>query len=372
MQFKGLFTRKRLIIAGVIIIILLVAFFAARGGRDKGKITNGMDDNRPVSVKVASVQLGPISRKVNLAAKIVPAAEVTIIPKVGGRVASVPVDMGDPVRSGQTLVRLDDSDYAIQARQAEASLDLASAGQKSAAQNLQRMEQLYQQNVISQSDYESAVTASEQADAQVKQAAAALDQARNQVANATIISPVDGLLSSRMVEPGEMVNASSPVFTVVDISSVYAECSIPESEVSRLKTGQKIKVRVTAVSGQPFEGTLTNLSPSADSQSKAFSARFKIENLDQRLKPGMFAQVELAMEEHTQALLIPKESIMEKAGQKSVYLVSEGKAVETPVNTGIADGEIVEVLEGLREGDQVITTGQNALHDGSLIEAVTN
>lgn len=159
--------------------------------------------------------------------------------------------------------------------------------------------------------------------------------------------------------------------TMVDISSVYAECSVPESEIGRLSPGQKIKVRVAAASAELFEGTLTNLAPAADSQSKTFSARVRVENSGQKLKPGMFAEVDLATEEHQQALLIPKEAIVEKAGQKLVYLVKEGKAVETNVSIGIMEGETVEVLEGLQEGEPVITVGQTAVQSGSPVEITT-
>jgi cobalt-zinc-cadmium efflux system membrane fusion protein len=366
-EAKGKVNRKWLITVGVI-IILMIGFFVVRGYRGTGKTTPAADDIRPVSVKLAAVQKGSISRKVTLAAKIVPATEVTIIPKVGGRVAAVAVDLGDPVKAGQTLIRLDDTDYSIQVQQMEANLELAVAGQKSAALNLERSEQLAESGVIAQRDLDTARTTSEQADAQVKQAAAALANARNQVANTSIYAPIDGLVSSRHVDTGEMVNTGGTVMTMVDISSVYAECSVPESEIGRLSPGQKIKVRVAAASAEPFEGTLTNLAPAADSQSKAFSVRVRLENSGLKLKPGMFAEVELATEEHQQTLLIPKEAIVEKAGQKLVYLAKEGKAVETSVNIGITEGETAEVLDGLQEGDQVITVGQTVVQNGSPVE----
>jgi membrane fusion protein (multidrug efflux system) len=366
-EAKGKFNRRWLVAAGVVILLLAV-YFALKISRDTGQLKPGAEEGKLVAVEVVPVQYGSISRRVSFAAKIAPAAEMTIIPKVGGRVASVLAEMGDQVSAGQVLVQLEDTDYAIQAQQAEASLDLAVAGQKSAAQNLQRMEQLYQQGAVSRKDYDSAVTASEQADAQVKQASASLAYARYQAASTAITSPANGIIASRRVDIGEMVNAGSSIFTVVDIASVYAECSIPESEVGRLVVGQKVAVLSTAVSGQPFEGTLTNLAPAADAVTKAFAARFKIENPGRMLKPGMFAQVELAVEEHLQALLVPKGSVVEKVGQKFIFLAREGKAIETSVVTGIADGETVEVLEGLQAGDLVITTGQNALQDGIQIE----
>ncbi|NLI13498.1 efflux RND transporter periplasmic adaptor subunit [Pelotomaculum propionicicum] len=369
-EVKGKVNRKLLITVGVI-VILLIGFLVVRGFRGTGKTTPAAYEIKPVSVKLAAVQKGSISRRVNLAAKIVPATEVTIIPKVGGRVAEVTVDLGDTVRAGQTLIQLDDTDYSIQVQQMEANLELAVAGQKAAALNLTRYEQLAKTGAVAQHDLDSARTASEQADAQVKQAAAALANARNQVANTAICAPIDGLVSGRQVDIGEMVNTGGTVMTMVDISSVYAEFSIPESEISRLAQGQKIKVRVASVSVEPFEGTLTNLAPAADSSSKTFSARIKIENSAQKLKPGMFAEVELATEEHQQALLIPKEAIVEKAGQKLVYLAKEGKAVETRISTGLMEGEMAEVLEGLQEGDPVITAGQALVQNGSLVEIIT-
>jgi RND family efflux transporter MFP subunit len=370
-EAKGKFNRKWLITVGVI-ILLLIGFVVVRGYRGTVKTTPVADEIKPVSVKLAAVQKGSISRRVTLAAKIVPATEVTIIPKVGGRVAAVSVDLGDQVKAGQSLIQLDYTDYSIQVQKMEANLELAMAGHKSATLNLERSKQLAEAKVIAQSELDSALTTIEKAEAEVKQAAAALADARNQVANTNIYAPIDGLVASRSVDPGEMVNTGGTVMTMVDISSVYAECSVPESEIGRLSPGQKIKVRVAAASAEPFEGTLTNLAPAADSQSKTFSIRVRLENSGQKLKPGMFAEVELATEEHQQTLLIPKEAIVEKAGQKLVYLAKEGKAVETSVNIGITEGETAEVLDGLQEGDQVITVGQTVVQNGSPVEITTS
>ncbi|NPV90614.1 MAG: efflux RND transporter periplasmic adaptor subunit [Firmicutes bacterium] len=361
---KG-FSRRRLVAAGVIAVLLIAAGVAAFVNTRKDPATV---ENRPVPVKTAAVQKGSINRQVTLAAKIVPATEVTVIPKVGGRVASVPVDMGDRVQAGQTLLKLESTDYYIAVQQAEAALELNLANQKSAALNLERVKQLHNQGVASQKDLDTAQTAAEQADAQVKQASAALANARNQLGNASINSPIDGIIASRKVDVGEMVNTSSAVFTLVDVSSVYAECSVPETEVGRLTAGQKISVLVSAVSPSPLEGSLSNLAPAADASTKAFPARVRLENPEAKLKPGMFAEVQLATEEHPEALLVPKESIVEMGEQKLVYLVRDGRAVETQVRPGIAKDEMVELLDGVKEGDLVVTVGQTAVKNGSPVQ----
>jgi len=297
-------------------------------------------------------------------------------------VASVPVEMGDRVKAGQLLVQLDTTDIALQVQQAEAALEVALAGQRSARAalenaraNLARTEELFRQGVASQRDLDNARLAFDQAsagvaDAQVKQAEAALASARQQLANSSITSPIAGWVSSRRIDPGEMASPTNPLLTIVDISSVFAECNVPESEVGRLKLGQKVPVKIPAVQAEPLEGELVNLAPAADQQSKAFAARIKLANPDGQIKPGMFAEVELSTLTRENVLVIPKEALVEKSGQLVVLTVKEGRAVETPVRTGISDGLQVEILEGLNAGDQVIVAGQNIVQNNARVEIV--
>lgn len=361
---------------------LVVFSSVGTAGCSRAKSQSENAESAPCPVKVAEVKPGTITQKVTLAAKITPAMEVNVFPKISGKVASVPVEMGDRVKAGQLLVQLDTTDIALQVQQAEAALEVALAGQRSARAalenaraNLARTEELFRQGVASQRDLDNARLAFDQAsagvaDAQVKQAEAALASARQQLANSSITSPIAGWVSSRRIDPGEMASPTNPLLTIVDISSVFAECNVPESEVGRLKLGQKVPVKIPAVQAEPLEGELVNLAPAADQQSKAFAARIKLANPDGQIKPGMFAEVELSTLTRENVLVIPKEALVEKSGQLVVLVVKEGRAVETPVRTGISDGLQVEILEGLNAGDQVIVAGQNIVQNNARVEIV--
>ncbi len=346
------------------------------------EVVTGEQGIRPVPVQVVTVTRGSITKNITLAGKITPYLEVGVTPKVSGKVVSVPVDVGDTVREGQVLVQLDTTDVEAQLRQAEAGLTVAQVNQQLAAitlenarVNLERVKELHNQGVVSDKDLEMAQMAFDQAnsglaDAQVKQAEASLDLIKNQLQNFTLTAPISGMVASRTIDPGEMVMPGGPVITLVDISRVVVECSVPEGEVNRIKTGEKIKIRVPAAAAEPFEGEITSIAPAADPVSKSFPVKIQIANSEQLLKPGMFAEVELATEAFNDVLILPKEAVVDKGDMQIVYVVRDGRAYEAKVRTGASDLNSVVIVEGVQAGDQVVAVGQNTVKDQTAVEIV--
>ncbi|MGI6649420.1 MAG: efflux RND transporter periplasmic adaptor subunit [Bacillota bacterium] len=363
-----------------LVLTLLVLPLSGWGCRNE--VATGEQEIRPVPVQVATVTRGSITRNITLAGKITPYLEVGITPKVSGKVVSVSVDVGDTVQKGQVLAQLDTTDIEAQLRQAEAGLTVAQVNQQLAAitlenarVNLERVKELHNQGVVSDKDLEMAQMAFDQAnsglaDAQVKQAEAGLDLIKNQLQNFTLTAPISGMVASRTIDPGEMVMPGGPVITLVDISRVVVECSVPEGEVNRIKTGEKIKIRVPAAAAEPFEGEITSIAPAADPVSKSFPVKIQIANSEQLLKPGMFAEVELATEAFNDVLILPKEAVVDKGDMQIVYVVRDGRAYEAKVRTGASDLNSVVIVEGVQAGDQVVAVGQNTVKDQTAVEIV--
>lgn len=269
------------------------------------------------------------------AGKVVAGEEVTLAPKIPGRVAAVAVDVGDAVRAGQVVLRLEAAEIDAAVRQAEAAVRVAEAGLNQAALGVERAQAALEQaqenyrlalanyergkallaaEAISPADFESrfeqpyvnaagalktAETAYRQAvdqkervaPAQVEQARAALAAAKTNAANTQVVAPINGVVAVRNVDPGELASPQVPALTLVDIDTVYVEVGVPERVVSRLRVGQKVKVGVEAVRATPFPGEVASISPAADPRTKTFLVKVRLKNPGHPLKPGMFATV---------------------------------------------------------------------------------
>lgn len=401
----------------LIICISLITF----SGCTKNNKT--ISEETVVPVKTSKVIRGPIQNVNTITGRIIGDKEINVVGKVSGRVAEVLVDVGDRVKKGDVLVKLETEELMDQLKQAEAALAAAEANLKAnesgaiprqldqarsayrqaeanylnAKNDYERMKALYKEQAISKQDFdsitlkytvaktqyesakeqlrlteESSVRNIEALRAQVKQAQASVDLIRTNIKNSTITSPIDGIISNRFVDPGEMAAAGSPVVTAVNIDKVKIEINVPEAEINKLSAGQELDVTVEAISdNNTFKGTITNISPAADAQTRLFRVKLLIDNKEHTLKPGMFAQVKLITETKKDALLIPKDAIVMKKEGNIVYVVKDNRVVQRNVKLGITNLGYVEVLEGLSEGEEVVVTGQNLLSEGALVK-ITN
>ncbi len=334
-----------------------------------------------VPVNVAAVEKGEFVQVTTLYGKLSAGKEVSLAPKVSGKVASVLVKVGDKVKAGQVVIQLDDSDARAQVEQYEASLAVARAGQleasvveEEARKNLERMEELYAHGAISEQELESARNAYKRAssgrsEALVRQAEASLNYWRNQLENMKITTSIKGLVASLEAEPGEMLGPNLPVATVVDLDTVVAECSVPEGLINEVHKGDLVKVRVPSIN-KSFEGKVTSVAPAADLQSKSFPVEVEIENPQHLLKAGMFAEIEFVAGKKEDVLKVPKEAVVNKGDIKVVYLVKDGTAFERKITPGISNSDFIEIVEGLQEGDSVVTAGQNLLKDQVAVKIV--
>ncbi|HHW40020.1 MAG TPA: efflux RND transporter periplasmic adaptor subunit [Syntrophomonadaceae bacterium] len=369
--------RKRLLAAGLVVILLVAVGIGLRIARREKPA--GQSETGPVPVEVMAVERGEVKRVVDITGRVAPEVEVNIIPKVPGRIRSITVDVGDRVREGQVLAKIDDAELVAALHNAEAGLAVAEANARIAAaaledarRNLDRMKQLYDAGAVSQQQLEQAQlnydrAAAGVAEAQVRQARAAVEAARVQLANTVLTSPVDGVVTARFADPGAMAGTTQPIMTVAAIDQVQVQVSVTGDDINRLKAGQEVPVQVSAAGDQDFKGKIARISPAADARSKMYPVEITIPNPGHLLKPGMFAEVKLATEIRRDAVRVPVQAVLDKEGRKVVYVVEGGRARERRVETGIADERYVEIISGLRHGERVVITGQEFLADGAAV-----
>jgi RND family efflux transporter MFP subunit len=206
-----------------------------------------------------------------------------------------------------------------------------------------------------------------QARATVAQNQATVALQRQQLADASIVSPIDGVISDRKTEPGQMAAPGAAVLTVVALDTVYFEAQVPETSLATLRPGQSVNVRVDALAAKTFPGKVARIYPTGSTASRTFNVRVEIPNGNSLLRPGMFARGEVVVERR-QGIVIPKDALVSSDTGFAVFVAQNGgRAVRRPVKVGIQTPETTEILSGVQDGEQVVVAGQDALKDGSPI-----
>jgi len=291
------------------------------------------------------------------------------------------VRLGDSVRKGQVLAVLDDREIREQVRQAEASFEVAratirqrEADLKFAETNLERSRNLFARQLLPQQNLDDADARQQAAAAQLdlsraqfEQARARLDELRLTLENTRVVSPVDGFVARRELDPGAFASSNAPVVSVVDIELVRLVANLVEKDLRRVQPGTPARVDVDAFPGETFEGRVARVAPVLDPATRTAQMEVEIPNLSHRLKPGMYARVALLVSKHENALVVPRNALVDLEGRSGVFLVEGGTARFQVVKPGLLDLQRAEILSGLTEGQRVATTGAHALRDGDPI-----
>jgi len=250
---------------------------------------------------------------------------------------------------------------------------VAEANKKDAQRNMERMERLKSEKAVSDQQYEKVKLAYEAAEAQLQQARAALNLAEHNLDVSLMKAPFSGVVASRNAEVGDVINPmmggfspSSGVLTLMDFSRVKIEIDASHRDIVRIKKGQPAQLRVTAFPDKAFQGRVAIVNLTADPLSKKFKVEVRIDNPDLILRPNTFGEVTLEVSTHEDALVIPQKSVLES---KYVFLVGENnQAQRREVTLGLQNADLVEIVNGLKEGDLVVMEGNYSLEDGAKID----
>jgi HlyD family secretion protein len=330
----------------------------------------------PMTVEVTKVAKGEISAYLSVVGNLIGEATVDVAPKTGGRLTSVSVKLGDRVRRGQVIAKIEDREMVEQVRQAEASQRVGEAtirqreaDLKLAETSVERSRNLYGRQLLpkqtlddSEARYTAAVAQVDLARAQLAQNQARLEELRINLSNTSVESPVDGFVAQRRVDPGAWVSQNAPVVSVVDISNLRLVANVVEKDLRMVGVGDPAVVEVDAFPGETFRGRIARVAPILDPATRTAPMEVEIPNREYRLKPGMYAKVNLEVENRKDILTVPKVSLVDSEGQRGVYVAnSENRAQFKPVKVGLEDPQRAEILSGLTEGEVVISTGAGAL-----------
>ncbi|MGE4053748.1 MAG: efflux RND transporter periplasmic adaptor subunit [Vicinamibacterales bacterium] len=354
----------------------------ARGGFAGGFGAGRGGAGQPMTVEIATVTRADLSQQITVVGNLIGAATVTTVPKISGRLETVAVRMGDQVRRGQRLAKIEDRELLEQVKQAEASFAVSAATIRQreadlrfAQTNLDRSQNLFERQLIpkqtmddAEARYQAAAAQLDLARAQYQQTQARLDELKINLDNTVIVSPVDGFVGSRTLDPGAWVTPNSEFLSMVDIRVVRIVSNVVERDLRRIASGQPATVEVDAYPGETFNGRVAHIAPVLDPTTRTAQVEIEIDNPEYRLKPGMYARVSFTVDVRPNVLVIPTSALVEAVGSRGVFLADESnKAVFQPITVGLVEEKLTEVSSGLQEGQPIITTGAAALRNGDVV-----
>jgi membrane fusion protein, multidrug efflux system len=288
---------------------------------------------------------------------------VTVNPDLPGIVREIAFESGAVVAKGDLLVKLDTSSEQAQLRALEAQEELARL-------NLARERTLRGQNMVSQSELDTA-------EATLKQSQANADALRTAIEKKTIRAPFAGRLGLRMVNLGQYLDTGKPIVSLQSLEPVYVEFTLPQQELAPLKTGMRVSVTTDTYPGRRFEGKLTAITPQLDPSTRSVGLQATLDNPDQFLRPGMFARVEVFLPDDQKVLAIPATAVLSAPYGDSVYVIEPSPATNGApaglvvrqqfVRVGQPHGDFLNVESGLKPGERIVSAGIFKLRNGMAV-----
>jgi RND family efflux transporter MFP subunit len=319
-------------------------------------------DERAVPVEAMIIKKKVVEQNFPMTSLFKPLNQVDILAEVSGEVKKISKKLGEVVTVKDTMAYIDDLIPYNQFRQASAQVFSAENNLKIAHLNLQSDKELFNNGDISNLAYENSVLTVKTAEANHLSALANLSLIEKSYRDTRIMSPFGGLISRKYIELGATVNPGTPLYRIVDLSTLKLEVGIPQAIISHVRIGSRARLTVSALNNQKFEGEVRFISPQADENSGAFVTEIHVKNTpDLKIRAGMTARGELIFSDIIENLVVPEFSLVTRNGDHSVYKIKNGIAKLVDVEIGENYGSNVIVHDGLVEGDTIVIVGMKNL-----------
>lgn len=357
--------RLKLLVALGAVCVVAVAGYAGV----KRKAPEATQASQPVieftTQDLYIVEPRTLERTLPLTGSLTPFTEATVKAKVAGELVAVPVREGEPVKRGQVLARIDQTEVQARVAARRADVSAARAQLDWAGKNRTTQKALLEKGFIAQTAYDNVQSNFEVAVARLRAAEAELVVAQKALGDSVLLAPFDGIVSLRHAQAGERVALDAKVVSVVDLSRLQLEAAVPASEIGRLQVGQPVAFRVDGFGAQSFAGRIDRISPATVSGSRSINVYAVIDNPQGVLRSGLFAQGAVSLERIEGALVVPASAVREELGRNTVYALVDGAVRRRAVTIGPADAaDRVQVLEGLAPGDRIVRANLGTLREG--------
>jgi membrane fusion protein (multidrug efflux system) len=340
----------------------LLLLLAACGGEQEEEAAA----RRPVSL--SHVRAVDLTDRIEATGQLLAKERAEVAAEVGGRISEILIDEGGSVAAGATVLAIDPERRALERDGARARVDEARASLRDSQREYDRVVELHQRNVASNTQMDQAQTELARAGSRLDGAEAELAMAARAVRDARVTAPFAGLIARRFVSRGEFVAPGAALFELVSLDPIEVEFHLPEVDSSRVRIDQAVEVRVAPHPDEVFRAAVTLVSPTIDPRTRTLRVKAELENSEGRLRPGLFARVDLGIATRRGVAMVPEEAVLRRADGAVVFRLVAGDRVERLViETGTYRDGAVEVVRGLQIGDRIVSKGHSALVDGERV-----
>ena len=339
----------------VVILGVIIAVLFYNKAKMKANTSNLKFDSYPVTVAI--VEKKQVSKSLELVGTIEANNDVAIVAEAQGRVVKVSAEIGDYKPAGAVLIQIDDE-------LKQAAMNAAQVNYEKSKKDFERFQALSKGNSVTDSQLENAKLAYRSAEAQYI-------TAKRQFEDSKVTTPISGIVTDRMVDIGSYVKMNTPVANVVDISRLKARVNVAESDVFKLKVSDKVEVTTEVYPGVKFAGRVSTISSKGD-EAHTYPVEINLPNSKEHpLKAGMFATISFISVSNNEVLLIPREALLGSIKNPQVYIIVNNMAKLTDLVVGNSYDKHLQVLSGVKEGQQVVVNGQNNLSDNRKVTIIT-
>jgi len=343
----------------VILILIMVSLMLIACTQEKKALPD-----KAVNVRVATAEKKKIQPYLETTGTLKADEEVTVSSEVDGIVRQIKVDEGSPVNSGSILVEINEIDYMLDWKRSEAALKQAEANLANTKAEYKRKDALYKEEPITKQQFDDITTKIALAEAEQDRAKATLAISKEKLSRTKIYSPLTGAVKEKRISVGDYVRNGTPLLQLIKINPLKLNFTINEKDASSIKIGQEVAFNVDSHADKQFKGRVSLLYPNVEEKTRTLQAEAIVPNSNHLLKPGFFARTLIYTSAPRTVVLAPITALLYDNAIIRIFVVDGDKARERVVKIGGKYGEFVEVLEGLKEKEEIVVIGQNNLSEG--------
>ncbi|MCT4593797.1 MAG: efflux RND transporter periplasmic adaptor subunit [Anaeromicrobium sp.] len=364
---------KKKVIILLIIGIIGIGAYSKKDGLFVGK-AESPKGSLPIVMNIQGqrVKEMEVEEIIHLTGTIEEKEKAFVSSKIAGKVNLIKGKDGDSVKRRQLLLTLESEDYENNMKLAKATLEKATANFHSTKINYERVKRLYDQGVVSKSEYDNVNTLYLLAKADLTSAETGVEIAKDTLGNTSVFSPMNGVITRKDVSIGQVLSPGMELMEIRDISSVYMIVNIKQSNLSKVKLNQEVKIEIDSYEDKKFKGSIKEIGTIAKESNRTFRTKILIKNEDFLLKPGMFASCHIKTGNEDRMVYIPVKSLLGREGEYYTYVIDGNKAKRVSVEIGKIINDNVVIKSGLQKGQVVAGTNLNQLKDGELVKLLLN
>ena len=313
-------------------------------------------NQKKVNVRIQKVGLEKLSFKSTYVGNLIPNQRVILRSEIDGIIENIYFIEGQEIAKKKKLIDISTQELGLKYK-------IAVADSKLAENNLQRDEKLAKNNLISNAQLDQTRTFSERSLLNMQLAKISLKKS-------LITSPLKGTAKTRFVKIGEFVRKGDRLVEIIEVDRILVKVNIPEQEILKINLGQKVDVELYIVGEKKFKGLVKKIGLEADASNRTFPVEVEVDNKARELRPGMLGRVTFSQEVDQNQVVVPRHTILERDSGRIVYIVEEGKSFKRKVSTGISQRDKVQILKGLKPGEQLVVEGHTKLTDGEEINVI--